>query len=290
MTIELRRLIIISGLSGAGKTIALNTLEDMGLYCIDNLPISLLPEFANQIDKQSIQATSEIAIGIDARNPAEEIVKLPGIIKQLKSDNLTVELVFIEANDDTLTRRFSETRRKHPLSSRTVPLAEAIKKERHVMESLSEHADLRLDTSHTLLHELRDIVRKRIAHRLPDKLSIQFLSFGYKNGVPRDADYVFDVRCLPNPYWQENLRGLNGRDGAVMDYLAGQELVTIMIEQICQFVQNWLPHFRDENRSYLCVAVGCTGGQHRSVYITEQLASRMLAGQDHVIVIHRDIR
>ncbi|HKK16615.1 MAG TPA: RNase adapter RapZ, partial [Gammaproteobacteria bacterium] len=167
MTIELRRLIIISGLSGAGKTIALNTLEDMGLYCIDNLPISLLPEFANQIDKQSIQATSEIAIGIDARNPAEEIVKLPGIIKQLKSDNLTVELVFIEANDDTLTRRFSETRRKHPLSSRTVPLAEAIKKERHVMESLSEHADLRLDTSHTLLHELRDIVRKRIAHRLP---------------------------------------------------------------------------------------------------------------------------
>lgn len=290
MSINLRRLIIISGLSGAGKTIALNTLEDTGLYCIDNLPVSLLPEFANQISKQVIQATSEIAIGIDARNPLDEIARLPDIIKQLNTDSLTVELVFIEANDDVLTRRFSETRRKHPLSSRTVPLAEAIKKERRVMECLSEHADLRLDTSHTLLHELRDIVRKRIARRELDKLSIQFLSFGYKNGVPRDADFVFDVRCLPNPYWQENLRGLTGQDRTVIDFLSGQELVASMIEQIHRFVQNWLPYFRKENRSYLCVAIGCTGGQHRSVYIAEQLASGMTTGQDNVIVIHRDIR
>lgn len=290
MSTDPRRLIIISGLSGAGKTIALNTLEDTGLYCIDNLPVSLLPEFANQISEQVIQATSEIAIGIDARNPLDEITKLPGIINQLKSGGLTVELVFIEASDDVLTRRFSETRRRHPLSSSTVPLAEAIKNERHVMKCLSEHADLRLDTSHTLLHELRDIVRKRIARRVLDKLSIQFLSFGYKNGVPGDADFVFDVRCLPNPYWKENLRGLTGQDRAVVDFLSGQNLVSAMIEQIRQFVQNWLPYFRKENRSYLCIAIGCTGGQHRSVYIAEQLASGMNSGQDNIIIIHRDIR
>lgn len=284
-----RRLIIVSGLSGAGKTVALNTLEDIGLYCIDNLPVGLLPAFAAQISDQTITATSEIAIGIDARNPASEVNRLPDMIKQLKSASLTLELVFMDASDDVLMRRFSETRRKHPLSSATTTLNDAIKKERRIMEALSEHADLRLDTSHTQLHELREIVRQRIAARKPERLSLQLLSFGYKHGVPRDADYVFDVRCLPNPYWQEHLRGLNGRDQAVMDFLSTQEPVNEMITQIDQFVRYWLPFFRKENRSYLCVAIGCTGGRHRSVYIVEQLAARITTPEEDIIVVHRDV-
>lgn len=290
MTVTGRRLIIISGLSGAGKSVALHTFEDVGMYCIDNLPVSLLTELANQIKNGSIQATAEIAIGIDARNPESEIQQLPDIISKLKNDNLTVELVFIEATDDVLTRRFSETRRKHPLSSNTVSLAEAIKHERKIMRELSEYADFRIDTSHTLLHELRDIVRKRIANRPLATLSIQFISFGFKFGIPGDADFVFDTRCLPNPYWEENLRSLNGKDPAVISYLSGQNLVADMVTQIRDYLNFWIPHFEADNRSYLCVALGCTGGQHRSVYISEQLAGFFSKRGKHVIIFHRDMK
>jgi RNase adapter protein RapZ len=285
-----RRLIIISGLSGAGKTIALNTFEDIGLYCIDNLPVSLLSELAKQINNGSVKATNEIAIGIDARNPEDEIRKLPGIIKKLKNNKLTVELVFIEANDDVLTRRFSETRRKHPLSSKSVSLTEAIKTERNIMEDLSEYADIRIDTSHTLQHELRGIVRNRIANRPLISLSIQFISFGFKYGIPKDADFVFDTRCLPNPYWKKNLRYLTGRDQAVISFLTKHNLAVEMIKQIREYLEYWIPHFESDNRSYLCVATGCTGGQHRSVYISEQLAIYFKEHGKDVIIIHRDIK
>jgi len=284
-----RRLLIISGLSGAGKTIALNTLEDLGLYCIDNLPISLLNEFIRQINDGSIQATPEIAIGIDARSTESEIKKLPDIINRLKKKNLKIDLVFIDANNEVLTRRFSETRRKHPLSSKTLVLAGAIKKERRIMDELSAQADLRIDTSHTLMHELRDIVRKRIANRPVAALSLQFVSFGYKHGVPGDADLVFDSRCLPNPYWKKNLRNLTGKDTAVIKFLGKQKLVTELIEHIKSFLSSWIPKFEADNRSYLCVAVGCTGGHHRSVYITERLAEHFREQGKHVITIHRDI-
>lgn len=290
MTANAQRLIIISGLSGAGKSVALHTFEDIGMYCIDNLPMSLLPELAEQIRDGSIQATSEIAIGIDARNPENEIRKLPDIIKSLKQDNLAVELVFIEANDEVLTRRFSETRRKHPLSSKSVSLNEAIRKERKIMEELSEHADIRIDTSHTLLHELRDIVRKRIARRPQATLSIQFISFGFKFGIPRDADFVFDTRCLPNPYWETELRSLNGKDPAVISFLSNKEPVVDMITQIRDYLDFWIPRFESDNRSYLCVALGCTGGQHRSVYMSEQLAGYFRERGKQVIIIHRDMK
>lgn len=290
MTAAGRRLIIISGLSGAGKSVALHTFEDVGMYCIDNLPVSLLPELANQIRNGSIQAAAEIAIGIDARNPENEIRKLPDIISKLKNDSLTVELVFIEANDEVLTRRFSETRRKHPLSSNTVSLAEAIKNERKIMQDLSEYADFRIDTSHTLQHGLRDIVRKRIANRPLATLSIQFISFGFKFGIPGDADFVFDTRCLPNPYWEESLRSLNGKDPAVISFLSNEKLVADMIAQIRDYLNFWIPHFEADNRSYLCVALGCTGGQHRSVYISEQLAGFFSGRGKHVIIIHRDMK
>jgi len=284
-----RRLVIISGLSGAGKTIALNTLEDLGFYCMDNLPVSLLHEFAGQIKHGIIKAAPEIAIGIDARNPAPDIAHLPDVIAGLRKEGLHTELIFMEANDDILTRRFSETRRKHPLSSRSVPLSAAINKERRIMGELSELADIRIDTSYTQMHELRELVRKRIAHRPLAALSIQFTSFGYKHGLPRDADFVFDARCLPNPYWKKNLRSLTGRDKAVIKFLSDQEHVRKMIKHIITFLSSWIPQFEADNRSYLCIAIGCTGGHHRSVYVVEQLSEYFRHKGKHVIINHRDI-
>lgn len=284
-----RRLIIISGLSGAGKTIALNTLEDLGFYCMDNLPVSLLQEFAIQVNRGIIKSASEIAIGIDARSPAPDITRLPDVIAGLKQESLVTELVFMEANDDVLTRRFSETRRKHPLSSRSVPLSAAIHKERRIMGELSELADIRIDTSYTQMHELRELVRKRIAHRYPAALSIQFTSFGYKHGLPGDADFVFDARCLPNPYWKKNLRSLAGTDRAVIKFLSGQKQVKKMTDHIIAFLSAWIPYFEADNRSYLCIAIGCTGGHHRSVYIVEKLAEHFRENGKQVIINHRDI-
>ena len=198
--------------------------------------------------------------------------------------------MFIEANDEVLTRRFSETRRKHPLSSRSVSLTEAITNERKIMEDLSEIADIHIDTSHTLLHELKDIVRKRIANRPQAELSIQFTSFGFKFGIPKDADFVFDTRCLPNPYWEPDLRNQNGKDPAVISFLSKQAAVVEMITQIRSYLDFWIPRFEADNRSYLCVALGCTGGQHRSVYMSEQLAGFFRERGKQVIIIHRDMK
>lgn len=284
-----KRLVIISGLSGAGKTIALNTLEDLGFYCMDNLPVSLLFEFAGQIKRGIIKTAPEIAIGIDARNPAPDIGRLPEVISGLRKEGLHTNLIFMEANDEILTRRFSETRRKHPLSSRSVPLTAAINKERRIMGELAELADIRIDTSYSQMHELREVVRKRIAHRPLAALSIQFTSFGYKHGLPRDADFVFDARCLPNPYWKKNLRGLTGRDKAVIKFLSGQKYVKKMTGHLIAFLSSWIPQFEEDNRSYLCIAIGCTGGHHRSVFIVEQLSEHFRRKGKHVIINHRDI-
>ncbi len=284
-----RRLIIISGLSGAGKTVALNSLEDLDFYCIDNLPISLLNEISKQISNPSSKYSNKFAIGIDARNPEQDIDNLPSTIAALKEQGIKVDLVYLEANDDVLTSRFSETRRKHPLSSDKKSLPEAIVLERQIMEKLSLLADMRIDTSHTLMHQLRDIVRERIAELPLSSLSIQFTSFGYKHGVPRDADFVFDVRCLPNPYWEKHLRSLSGKDQPVIEFLSKQKLVLDMIKELQDFLERWIPKFEADNRSYLCVAIGCTGGHHRSVYIAETLSRYFLQLNKHVILNHRDI-
>lgn len=284
-----RRLIIISGLSGAGKTIVLNTLEDLGFYCVDNLPVSLLPEFAAHIRSGIIQDSREIAIGIDARSPARDIASLPAVMGNLEKTGLRPELVFVEASDKILTRRFSETRRKHPLSSRHISLPAAIGQERAMMADLGELADTRIDTTYTLLHDLREQVRKRIARHPVSQLSIQFTSFGYKHGIPRDADFVFDARCLPNPYWNTKLRKLTGKDPAVIRFLHGQKQVGRMIRHLTTFLTAWIPRFEAENRSYLCIAIGCTGGNHRSVYIVEQLAGYFRKRGKHVIINHRDM-
>lgn len=284
-----QRLIVISGLSGAGKTVALHTLEDSGFYCIDNLPLGLLYEFGNQLCEPASNPAEEIAIGIDARNPEHLISTLPESIDLLKQQNLSVELIYIEANDNVLTERYSETRRKHPLSSNSVSLTEAIDKERKILDHLSESADLRIDTSQLSMHGLRDLVRDQIVNHPAETLSMQFVSFGYKHGIPRDADFVFDVRCLPNPYWEENLRLLTGKDRLVIDFLEKQSLAKDLFTQLKDFISYWTPHFEASNRIYLCFAIGCTGGQHRSVYLAEKLAGCFRQQDKHVIVNHRDI-
>lgn len=284
-----RRVIIVSGLSGAGKTIALNTLEDLDYYCIDNLPASLLTSILDRLEQGYPLFANRIALGIDVRNPEQELNTLPETIRAMREHGVNAELVFIEATDDVLTQRFSETRRKHPLSSTTINLTEALRKERVLLEPLSEFADLRIDTTRTQLHELRDIVRQRIARSAPGAMSIQFISFGYKHGLPRDADFVFDARCLPNPHWNQELRPHTGRDEPVIRFLESQPQVAVMFEAICAFLENWIPQFEADNRSYLTVAIGCTGGQHRSVYLIERLAGFFSEQGKLTLVRHRDI-
>lgn len=284
-----RRLIIVSGLSGAGKSQVLNTLEDLDFYCIDNLPLGLFNQLAALLSDAGNKFPAQVGVVIDARSPEHDLGTLPESIKALRDTGVTVELVFLEASKNVLTSRFGETRRKHPLSSNTVPLTDAIDLERVVLERLSELADLHIDTSRTSVHELRDIIRQRLAKRPNGALSLQFISFGYKYGVPRDADFLFDVRCLPNPYWQPELRDLNGRDALVSAYLVKQPAVTDMQAHIRGFLEKWLPAFEAENRSYLGVAIGCTGGRHRSVYIVEELSRHFLNMGKYVVVRHRDL-
>lgn len=284
-----RRLIIVSGLSGAGKTVVLNTLEDLSYYTIDNLPTSLLNILIKQFSEEDNKLAKQIAIGIDARNNLDDLSFLPKTVMSLIEQHISTELIFIEANDDVLTKRFSETRRKHPLSSDAVSLSDAIKQERHAISALSETADLRIDTSHMQLHELREIVRERIARREIATLSLQIMSFGYKNGIPKDSDFVFDLRCLPNPYWKKNLRQYTGKDQPIIDFLSKQNIVEQMLKDLRVFLDRWIPEFEADNRSYLSIAFGCTGGHHRSVFMAEQLATEFKESGKQVILRHRDI-
>lgn len=284
-----RKLVIVSGLSGAGKSLVLNTLEDQGFYCIDNLPVSLLENLSSLLTREQGKFPNKVGIGIDARNPGSDLRELPGIIEKLNTEGIRTELVFLQADKNILTSRFSETRRKHPLSSESVSLTDALDQERVLLAPLSDMSDLHLDTSNTTVHELRDIVRERLANRPAGSLSIQFLSFGYKHGIPADADYVFDVRCLPNPHWEKHLRPFTGQDRCVIEFLENQPAVTEMLSDIRGFLEQWLPRFEAENRSYLCVATGCTGGHHRSVYISDQLAAYFRTVGKHVVVRHRDL-
>jgi len=286
---EPRRLIIVTGLSGAGKSVALHALEDFDYYCIDNLPIGMLPEFLRRGRETDRALYHKVAVGMDARNPAEDLSRFPALLRELANDDPKPELIFFEANDDILIKRFSETRRKHPLSSHRVSLSDAIRRERELVAPLSEHADLRIDTSHTHVHELRMLIRERVVQRQSQGLSLQFTSFGFKHGIPPEADFVFDLRCLPNPYWDANLRDHSGRDAAVINFLESSELVWQMQRDLCAFLDSWIPKFETENRSYLTVALGCTGGHHRSVYVTEKLAAYYQGQGKAVLVRHRDL-
>lgn len=284
------RLVIISGLSGSGKSVAINTLEDDDFYCIDNLPVSMLPSCIENLTKSTSNFYEKIAIGVDARNVSQDIDSFPNIIKQLKQQDVEIELVYLQADEETLIQRYSETRRKHPLTKDGLPLIDAIRSEKEILADLILLADLRIDTTATNVRQLRKIVTEQVCRKNTSGLTILLQSFGFKYGVPNDSDYVFDVRCLPNPFWEQHLRKLTGHDQAVIDYLQSHDDVKQMLDTIGDFLEKWLPSFTQENRSYLSVSIGCTGGQHRSVHIAEYLAIRFRKFDDkNVLVRHRDL-
>jgi UPF0042 nucleotide-binding protein len=280
------QLILISGLSGSGKSIALHVLEDAGYYCVDNLPATLLPELIRQLREAG---NGRVAVAIDVRSGAS-IAALPKQLAELRGhgvDLVDLRFVFLDARDETLIARFSETRRSHPLAGANATLAEAIGRERELLEEIAELGH-RIDTSSLHPNALRAWILDFAQLGAADGLTLLFESFGYKHGIPLDADLVFDVRCLPNPHYDPQLRPLTGRDEAVARFLESQEDVHRMAEDIHHFVARWLPCYIRDNRSYLTVAIGCTGGQHRSVYLAERLA-REFRGLARVLVRHRAV-
>lgn len=284
------KLIIISGLSGSGKTVALHTLEDEGFYCVDNLPLGLLPALTEQLTSQQLQVYDNIAVGIDARSGAKDLRRFNQIVQSLKGDSIDIEVIYFHAELDELIKRFSDTRRRHPLTRKGMPLTEAIDIERNLLSPIAHDADLCLDTTHTNVHQLRAIVKERIISRPKQELSILIQSFGFKHSVPTDSDFVFDVRCLPNPHWEPELRPLTGQDQEVQAFLKDQEDVIDMFNHICQMLEHWVPKFAEQSRYYLTVSVGCTGGQHRSVYIAERLNEYFREKFSSVSLRHREMQ
>lgn len=283
------KLTIISGRSGSGKSTVLHVLEDRGYYCIDNMPASLLPALAQRITTGSV-GIAQVAVSIDARNSSADLEQVPDIIKELEQYDLHAEIIFLDANSQTLLKRFSESRRKHPLSTDTLGLKEAIDKESELLEAISLLASLSIDTSNMSLHELRELIKNRLIENKETGLALLFQSFGYKNGIPVDADIVFDVRCLPNPYWDTSLRALTGRDADVVAFLESHDEVIDMFNDIQTFLKKWLPHYESNNRSYITVALGCTGGQHRSVFLCEKLGMHFRAAIKNVQIRHRELK
>jgi len=283
------KLIIITGLSGSGKSTALHVLEDLNYYCVDNLPVSLLPALEKEIVEQCKPEYQKVAVGIDARNPLADLKQFSYVCQALGESGVTVEIFFFDADTPTLLNRFSETRRKHPLTSSGLSLPEAIAQERELLKPLRATAQICFDTTRTNQHQLRDLIVTRIGQRRSPTLSILFLSFGYKHGIPLDADYLFDLRCLPNPYWESHLRPLTGNDQAVVNFMENSPLVEEMYQSLINFLRTWIPHFAANNRSYLTIALGCTGGQHRSVYFAERLGNYFRDLWPNIQIRHREL-
>ena len=284
------RLVVISGRSGSGKSSALNILEDVGFTCIDNLPAGLLPELIEQLKSESNNSADlNLAVGIDARNLVGDLNKIPEILRRISNSGVDVSVVFLYAHSADLLRRYSETRRKHPLSSDHISLKEAINLEKDMLAPISDIADRTIDTSGLSLHQLRDLVKNTVVLHSAQHMSILFQSFGFKRGTPEDADFIFDVRCLPNPHWKRELRLLTGKDPEVIQFLEGQVDVASMLADIIGFLTRWIPKFQSNNRSYLTVAIGCTGGQHRSVYLANRLCEHFSNEQPFVQVVHKEL-
>jgi len=283
------QLVIISGRSGSGKSTALHQLEDEGYYCIDNLPVSLLPALVQETSRPEFSHFRGTAVCIDARNAWKDLAAFGDIVNALPTA-VQREILFLDAEDSALIKRFSETRRRHPLSSETTPLAEAIVRERQLLEPISSEASLVLDTTRMTIYELRDAIKQRLLKNLTGTMSVLFQSFGFKRGLPADADLVFDVRMLPNPHWVKELRLRNGLDPEVRDFLESQPLADELYRDICAYLDTWLPRYKDSNRSYMTVAIGCTGGQHRSVYLADRLFHRYREQYPDIHIRHRELQ
>ncbi len=282
------RLVVVSGRSGSGKSTALHLLEDNGFYCIDNLPAGLLPELARQAQNTDL-SLPKVAISIDARNLPSDLKRFPELLKQVRDAGITCDVLFLAATDEVLIKRFSETRRKHPLTDGNLSLGEAIAAELKLLEPIIDLASLKIDTSHLTLYQLRDQLKHRLLSSQNNGPSILIQSFGFKRGVPGDADLVFDVRCLPYPYWKPDLRPFCGKDEPIRDYLEAQPDVQEMYQDIFQFLHKWLPRYAAGERSYMSIAIGCTGGHHRSVYIAERLVQDLSDNFSNLLIRHRDL-
>lgn len=288
--------IIISGLSGSGKSTALRALEDQGYYCVDNLPATLLSRFGEQLLNHADASEIRAAVSIDVRN-RDFLGALPAELALLDSRGIKPRILFLEADEATLIKRFSETRRRHPLTSAgeeqglfALALRDGLQREREMVQPLLGAASKRIDSSQINTHQLRTRVQAwSLASREQDGLVLLFQSFGYKHGVPLDSDFVFDLRGLPNPHYDPQLQPLTGQDQPVADFLVAQASVESMFQDLQQFFRKWLPAFEEEHRNYVTVSLGCTGGQHRSVYMVERLAADLLAPGRKVILYHREL-
>lgn len=279
--------IIVSGRSGSGKSTALNALEDLGYYCIDNLPGAMLPDFEPQISANP-ELYRKVALGIDARSREADLQVVIDWMLSLRSKGTNCKLLFVTADKPVLIKRFSETRRRHPLTGSDQVLPDAIENEKQLLEPLHRHADQVIDSSNTNIHELRRQVWDFVDRR-SDGLTIVLQSFAFKLGVPSEVDFMFDARILPNPYWQEELKELTGKDEAVISWLENDQNVLKMTQDIQSFMTTWLPAFQNSQRSYVTIGIGCTGGKHRSVYLAEKLATSLSRENDNVLVHHREV-
>lgn len=280
------RLVVVSGLSGSGKSVALNMLEDLGWFCIDNIPAALVQALVAHTLQQDEPLYHRLAIGLDARNRSGDLAGIPELLADLRRSGLPGEMIYLHADDAVLLKRYAETRRRHPLADEGRSLAEAIASEHRLLQPLADAADMVVDTSAMSVHTLRELVRQRVDARRPGRLSILFESFGYKRGIPGDADFVFDARTLPNPFWEPTLKPLDGRDPPVREFLAASPAVNQLFEDLVGFITARIPEYQRANRGYLTVAIGCTGGQHRSVYLAERLAAHFTGRYPQVLVRH----
>lgn len=282
-----QQLIVVTGLSGGGKSTALHALEDLGHYCVDNLPAALLPDFAAHVRSDPV-LYARVSLGVDARSRGPELEGIPGWLDELSQQGLNAQLLFVTADTRTLIKRFSETRRRHPLTRDQRALPSAIEQEKALLEPLRHRADWVIDTSDTNIHQLRGQVWKTVGEA-GGGMTIVLESFAFKQGIPQDVDFVFDLRHLPNPYWMDELRNLTGSDPAVVEWLENDEAVHTQYQDIRDFLVRWLPQIARSQRSYVTIGIGCTGGRHRSVYLVERLATELRERFDPVVLHHRDL-
>ena len=282
------QLTVISGMSGSGKTVALRTLEDLDYYCVDNLPVALMPALVETVSHDESQRTRRLAVGADVRNRQQDLLRLPEVLATLAGQGIGYQTVFLDTRDEVLIKRYPESRRRHPLSTDGLALADAIAMERRLLRPMQSIADRVIDTSDLNVHQLRRLIITSMGVT-SGSLTLLFESFAYRRGVPTDADFVFDARSLPNPHWNAQLRPLSGKDPPVREWLEQQADVGEFRDDISAFLDKWLPRFETDGRSYVTICIGCTGGRHRSVYLAERLAERYRDRHRQVLSYHREM-
>ncbi|HEV7777820.1 MAG TPA: RNase adapter RapZ [Luteibacter sp.] len=282
------RLVVLTGMSGGGKTVALRALEDLEFYCVDNLPAALMPQLVAAVSQGQHGQRTHIAVGVDVRNRGADLLRMPAVLSELAAVGVQVHLIFLDSRDEVLLKRYSETRRRHPLSAEGLSLAEAIAQERKLLRPLAAIAEKVIDSSDLNVHQLRRLVATGYA-AAADGMTLLFESFAYRRGLPLDADFVFDARCLPNPHWEPRLRPFSGKDQPVREFLDAQPLVAEYYDDVARWLDTWLPRFEHDDRSYVTISIGCTGGRHRSVYLVEKLAEHYRAKRGNVLTFHREL-